>query len=160
VNNKKIGIIITIFIFIILLSGCIDENNSENDDTTEADLHNEFLGVWTGHMNYSKNMGFSIHNFPEDSNFTEMENMTNMTNMQNFSHAYITQLEFSKDIVEMTITTGNDTLKTMTLSNSYTVEDNQLILSMDFSGWRPEGMEPPEDGEFPNGDPGGREPPL
>ncbi len=149
-NNKKskatFVVIAIIFSSVVFLCGC-----SENNDSNEKKVvYNEFLGIWTGNMNYSSNTDFSRFNFPENANFT---NMTNMTRTQNFRPANITKLEFKEDTVDITITTENET---MTMSNSYTVEGNQLILSMQFTGERPDGMQPPKNWENP---PDGKEMP-
>lgn len=152
-NNKKskatFVIIAIIFSSVVFLCGCSENNNSNEKNVA----HTEFLGIWTGNMNYSSNTDFSRFNFPENANFT---NMTNMTRMQNFRPANITKLEFREDTVDITITTDNDT---MIISNSYTVEGNQLILSMQFTGQRPDGMQPPDNWERPS-DGGGNPPDL
>lgn len=135
-NKQFIVLGLIIIIFTNFLCGCTEMGIKDNEK-----VYNEFLGTWIG------NMEFSIFNFRENmSNF-------NMTDKENISASNITKLEFTKDILYMTITTKNSTF---TMPNSYTVEGNQLILSYKFTGEMPrgrpdfnEGERPPFDGERP-----------
>lgn len=139
INKKNLNPILTIifiFLLIFISFGC-----TEHDDSIEKFVNTEFLGIWTGNMKYSPNMNFSNFSIPENLN------LSNRTDMQNFSSANITQLEFNEDTVELTIKTEN---KTITMSNSYLVDGNQLILSRKLTGQRPGGMQPPESGERPS----------
>ncbi len=124
-NNKKVfrlTVFLLTFLLAVLLSGC-----SENIGSNGEVVFTEFLGTWIGNMNYS------MSNFRD--NFS-MFNATNRTNREiNFS-SHITELEFTKDTVYMTISTENES---QTIPNSYTVEGNQLILSFQFSDERPGG---------------------
>lgn len=148
--NKEIKIkqvfivVLTIFLFVVFLCGCT-ENSSSNDG---VDL-SKFIGTWSG------NMETSMFGFRGDSA------MGNMTDFMNTTAANITELEFTVDTLYMTITTENET---QTMSNSYTVEENQIILSFDLSGERPDWMQPPSNGERPpfDGDPpsDGERPPF
>ena len=124
-NNKKVfrlTVFSLTFLLAVLLSGC-----SENIGSNEEVVFTEFLGTWIGNMNYS------MVNFRD--NFS-MFNTTNRTNRENNFSSHITELEFTKDTVYMTISTENES---QTISNSYTVEGNQLILSFQFSDERPGG---------------------
>ena len=120
-NGKLFGFISTFFIVIIFFCGC-----SEKNGLNELAIQNEFLGTWFC------NMEFTLFSFRE--------------NNSNDTSANITELEFSKDTLYMTITTDNGTI---TMSNSYTVEGNQLILSLKSNGVLPDNMQPPFDRESP-----------
>ena len=136
--NKKItiGIIITIVLLVAFLCGC-----TASDSYSEKVVNTELLGIWTGKMQYLPNINLSDFDFPKSSNHT------NITDMEKFSSANITQLEFKKETVEMTIKTENETI---TMSNLYTVEGNHLSISIDFKGQRPGIMQPPEERERPS----------
>ena len=140
-------VVLTIFLFTVFLCGCTDTSSS-NDG---VDL-SKFIGTWSG------NMETSMFGFKGDramGNISDFMNGTrrNMTDSMNSTSANITELEFTVDTLYMTITTENET---QTMSNSYTVEGNQIILSFDFSGERPDWMQPPSNGESPPFDDGGR----
>ena len=134
-NIKKFELIFITLIITIFLCGCSEENSLNADI-----VHTEFLGTWSGNMEYTM--------------FSFRENATNA------SFFNITELEFTKDILYMTITTDNGT---MTMPNSYSVEGNDLILSSQFNGERPDGWQPPFDEEntpFEGEWPAEREPPF
>ncbi len=134
-NVKIFGLLFTTLIITIFLCGC-SKDNSSNVEV----IHNEFLGTWFGNMEYT------MFSFRE--------------NVSNASSANITELEFTKDTLYMTITTDNGT---NTIPNSYSVEGNQLTLSFQFDGEKPEGTQSPFDGERPpfEGEwPPDREPPF
>ena len=95
-------------------------------DDRKVVVQNEFLGSWFGNMEYT------LFSFGENTSET--------------STANITEIDFTKDTLYMTITTDNDT---MTMPNSYSVEGDQLILSFKFNGERQDGMQPPFGGERP-----------
>lgn len=122
--------------FTLLLSGC-SENNTGGDA-----LYTEFIGSWVGNMEYSMN------NFRD--NFS-MFNNDSMTNRGNFSLVNITQLEFTKDTIYMTLTSEDGT---QVISNLYKIEGDQLVLSFQFGGdrQRPDGMQPPNGWEPPTFD--------
>ena len=142
-NTQIFGVILTILIITIFLSGC-SEDNSSNGEV----VHTEFLGTWIGCMEFSTfNFGGNMSNF-------------NNSNKVNVSSSNITKLEFTKDTLHMTITTDN---KTFTMPNSYNVEGDRLILSFKFTGEIPierpdfndgerpfSGERPPFDGERPS----------
>lgn len=139
---SRIGIISAIFLLTFFLCGC-----SENNDSNDEVISTEFLGTWIGNMNYS------MFNFRE--NFS-MLNVTNMTGGENNTiTANITELEFTKDIVYMTINTENGT---QTIPQTYKIEGDQLVLSFQFEGERPDWMQSPSDIERPPFD--GERPPF
>jgi hypothetical protein len=136
VNNKTIiGIITTNVLLVVLLCGC-----SESENYSLKVMNTEFLGSWTGNMQYISKINLSDFYYPENSNHT------NTTNMLKFGSANITKLDFKEEIVFITITTENDSI---TISNSYSIEGNQLSLSIDFKGQRSGGMQPLEGREIP-----------
>jgi len=106
---------------------------------------NRFIGTWTGNMETSM---FGFRGEGGMRNMSDFRNGTtgNMTDFMNTTAANITKLEFTVDTLFMMITTENETQR---MSNSYKVEDNQIILGFDFSGERPDSMQPPSNGERP-----------
>ena len=141
IKRKQIGITVAIISFItVLLCGCAEYTDINN----EVDL-SMFLGTWVGNMEIST---FGFRSNGAMGNMSDFRNgsMQNMTDFMNTTSANITELEFTVDTLYLTITTENGT---QTISNSYTVEGNQIILSFDFSGGRPDWMQPPSNDERP-----------
>lgn len=138
------GIVIVTSLFAVCLCGCT-ENSSTNN---EVDL-SKFLGTWTGNMEETSIFGFRENNTMRNmSDFRENGTNWNMTGFrQNMTRAgNITKLEFTVDTLYMTILIGNET---QTISQTYTIEGDQLILSMQFTGEQPNWTQPPSDGERP-----------
>ena len=141
-KTSIVGIISVIFLLTVFLCGC-----SENINLNDEVIFTEFIGTWVGNMNYSM--------FTSRDNFS-MINNTNITSRENNTiTATITKLEFTKDTVYTTIATENGT---QTIPQTYKVEDDQLVLSFQFDGERPDWMQPPSDSERPPFD--GERPPF
>jgi hypothetical protein len=128
--KKLIIVVLTIFLLTVFLSGCT-ENNSTND---KVDL-NKFIGTWSGNMKTSF-LGFRGNNPPmNNTNILENNTDRNFTNFrQNGTIVNITKLEFTSESLYMTITTGNET---QIIPRTYTVDGNQLVLSFQFNGEQP-----------------------
>ena len=150
--KQVFGVILTVFIFAIFLCGCI-ETDSSNSGVDAS----RFVGTWVGNME-TQMVGFR-ENHPPMNMTDNFENDTdgNFTDFrENAPSANITQLEFTSDTLDTTITMGETT---RTMSYSYTIEGNQLLLSVQFTGeppdWGqqlPEGDRPPFDDEMPSDD--------
>ncbi len=144
------AIVLTIFLFVIFLCGCT-ENNRSND---EENL-NKFIGNWSGEMETSI-FGFrGNRSLMNDTGFQQNGTNLNFTEFrENNTTANITNLEFTSDTLYMTITTINET---QIIPFIYTIDGNQLILSFQFNGerlpfdgeWSSDREPPPSDGESP-----------
>jgi len=126
---KKVNVvIIIIFILIVFLCGCTENNIS----SYKIDI-SKFIGTWSGNMET-----FMF-------NFRDNRTKVNNTDFRNISSSNITKLEFTIDNLDMTILIGNET---KIMSFTYMVKGNRLVLSPKFNGGRLDG-EPPTDGERP-----------
>ena len=121
INAKFFGIILTFFIVTICFSGCTEKYN-----VNEVVENSEFIGTWFGNM--------------------EIDMFSFRDNTSNVSIANITELKFTKDTLYMNLVTNNGT---MTMTNSYTVEGNQINLSFMFDGEKKKAMKPPFGTERP-----------
>ena len=143
--KQAFAIAVAILFFVLFLCGCT-ENNSSNDGNTDL---SKFIGSWSG------TMGTSMFGFRGNRTFgnitDDLENETrgNFSDfMINRTTSNITELEFTSDTLYMTLLTGNET---QILPQTYTVEGDQLVVSMQFTG-------EPQDGEPPFGNESGRPP--
>jgi len=153
VNNKNttrqiVGFIIVSYIITVNLTGCT-ETSSINDNT----VLEKFLGTWTGNMKWTGNMRISMfgprgnHSDWGVNHTRENGSFMNRTDFQvNRTDGNITQLEFTADILYMTITTLNGT---EIISQTYKLEENQIILSIQSPDERPDIMQSPFEGEQP-----------
>jgi len=148
VNKKNkikqiVGIVIVTSLFAVFLCGC-----TENSSTINGVDLSKFLGTWTGNMEQTSIFGFRENDtIGNTSDFMENHTNWNMTEFrQSMTGGNITKLEFTVDTLYMTIKIGNET---RTISQTYTIEGDQLILSMQFTGERPDWMQSPSDGERP-----------
>ena len=156
--KQIVGIVIVVSLFAVFLCGCTGNSVTTNGAVDSS----KFLGTWTGNMEETSIFGFRENDAMGNmSNFRENDTNWNMTgSRQNLTGGNITELEFTVDTLYMTIMTGN---VTQTISQTYTIEGNQLILSMQFTGERSDWTQPPSDGERPPFDgerPFGGEPPF
>lgn len=143
--KQVFSIVLTIFLFSVFLCGCT-ENKSSND---KVNLSN-FIGSWSGNMETSI-FGFRGNNtLRNNTNILENNTNSNFTDFRrNGTIVNITKLEFNSDTLFMTITNGNET---QTISQKYTVDGNQLVLSFQFNSGQP------NNGSFFNDT--GRQPPF
>jgi len=128
--NNLVALVGCFFVCCMMLCcGCVEEQRqSVGVEGVDGEIDTStFIGAWTGTME------FSMFNWRDDA-----------------STSTITALEFTEDILYMTITTNTTT---QVMENSYRIEGNQLLVSPIFSGDIPfdrsqfnESQRPPFDG--------------
>ena len=117
-----------ILLSIVLLCGCTTDEYASVSDSNQNIDSSKFIGTWIGDMEFSMfNRGGNID--------TEQP--------------HVTEIEFTKDTMYMMIETNNGT---QTISQTYEIEGDQIVLSLGFQGERPgfNGEMPPFDGERPD----------
>ena len=132
-SNKEIFIVIlTIFIFIFFFCGCT-ENNNKKDDVN----YQKFIGSWSGNMVTSM-FSFDKNNFSSNhtNNFENSTNRNFTRYRENLTNATITKLEFNTDTVEITFVTDNET---QIVTQTYSIDGNQIIFSFQSKGEFPGG---------------------
>lgn len=113
-NNIKqaFGTVLTIFIIAVFLSGCTENNNS-NDEATLS----KFIGTWVGNL---------VSTFKERT-------------------VNVTGLAFIENTVDVTMISDRGT---QTMTYTYAVEGDKLVLEAKFdNGGPPGGRQPPDGGQ-------------